>query len=70
MESVVVPAPQVEKRPEPIVQPKPVVPPVVPAVNQPTNNGDGDNHNLNQLFNRASDNVRNEPHRTSTKSSR
>ena len=56
MEPVVVPAPQVEKRPEPVVQPRPVVAPVAPAVNQPVNNS-GDN--INQLFNRASDNVRN-----------
>lgn len=55
MEPVVVPAPQVERRPEPIIQPKPVVQPITP-VSQSTS---GDNTNLNQLFNRASDNVRN-----------
>lgn len=58
MESVIVPAPQVEKKIEPIVQPKPVVAPVTTVANQAVNTT-GDDHNLNQLFNRASDNVRN-----------
>lgn len=55
MNSVVVPAPQPEVKtvPAPIVQPVPAMPPVQPT---PANNAADDN--LNQLFTRASDNVR------------
>ena len=61
MEPVVVPAPQFERKAEPVIQPKPVVAPVnatVPA-NSPSSSANADNSNLNQLFSRASDNVRN-----------
>lgn len=61
MEPIVVPAPQIERKPEPIIQPKPVVEPVNATVstNSPSSSANTDNSNLNQLFSRASDNVRN-----------